>query len=477
MTRLPITIRLTLVFAAAMAALLLATGVFVHIRLKSELDKAVEEGLRSRADDVAAFVRRSGPGQSRPGGRLTEAHESVAQVLDVRGRVVGGSPELRDRPILTPAEVAQAARRPVFLGPRLAAGLGDERLRLLATSVDARQGRMVVAVGVSIDDREDALASLTQQLLIGGPVAHLLATLIAFAVTRAALAPVESMRRQAAAISGAEPDRRLPVPPTGDELSRLGETLNGMLARLGSALAQERAFVSDASHELRSPLAVLKMELELALRPGRSREELQDAVRAAADETDRLVRIAEDLLVIARSEQRKLPVRRERLDVGSLIESVVQRFSARAEQLGSALESSAPPGLTVMADALRLEQALGNMVDNALRHGGGRIEVAATERGGQLELHVRDHGPGFSRDFLGRAFERFARGEEAQTREGSGLGLAVVKAIAVAHGGGAHACNAPEGGADVWLCLPMEAGEGIRRRVRPEPVARLSELV
>ena len=457
MRRVPITVRLTLVFAAAMATVLIATGLFVYLRLGAELDRALDEGLRSRADDVAAFVQRSGPASSQTDDRrLTEAEESFAQIVDARSAVVGGSPGVGDRPLLAQRELAQAKRQTSLVERRIVPQLSEDPLRLLATPVESPGERLlVVIVGTSLADRDEALNLLAAQLLIGGPIALLLTTLAAYGLARAALRPVDSMRRQAAAISAEEPGRRLPLPPTGDELSRLGETLNAMLARLEGALAHERAFVADAGHELRTPLAIMKTELQLAMRSSRSRGELQDAVRSAAEETDRLARMADDLLVIASSEQRELPLRRERTEVGALLDTVLGRFAKRAAELGCVLEAEVPAGLSVPVDRLRLEQALGNMLDNALRHGGGRVTVSAAERDGQLELHVLDKGPGFSPEFLERAFERFSRADGARATRGTGLGLAVVEGFAVAHQGHAHAANRKSGGADVWLSLPL----------------------
>jgi myo-inositol-hexaphosphate 3-phosphohydrolase/signal transduction histidine kinase len=456
--RLPITIRLTLVFTAVMAAVLAATGLFLYLRLANELDRAVEVGLRSRADDVAAFARRSDgppPGEPTPG-RLTDSDESIAQIIDARGRVLDETPAVSEPALLRPDELARARRRATIVGRRPLAAFDGDPVRLLATPVRAHGESRVVVVGVSIDDRDEALGSLVAQMLIGGPVALLLASLTAFGVARAALRPVEGMRRQAAAISGAKPGRRLPVPATRDELSRLGETLNAMLVRLEGALAHERAFVADASHELRTPLAILKTELELAMEGPHTVEDLDMTIRSAAEETERLVRIAEDLLVISSSEQGELPVARERIEVQALLTTILQRYERRAHERGSALAIEAPPGLTIMGDGLRLEQALGNMVDNALRHGGGRVRMAARAQDGRVELHVTDEGPGFADEFLGRAFERFSRADAARSGGGTGLGLAVVESIAVAHGGEAHAANAAEGGADVWISLPSD---------------------
>ncbi len=223
------------------------------------------------------------------------------------------------------------------------------------------------------------------------------------------------MRRRAAEISAGEPGRRLPVSEADDEIGRLGHTLNEMLERLEAAFARERSFVSDASHELRTPLAILKTELELALRAGRSPEELRDALRSAGDETDRLTQLADDLLVIARSDQGRLPIRTAPVDVPDLLEAVRRRFARRAEDAGMDLRVSAPPGLRAELDALRVEQALSNLVDNALRYGRGPVDLVAREGPGGLELAVRDHGPGFPPDFLEHAFERFTRADSGRS--------------------------------------------------------------
>jgi signal transduction histidine kinase len=229
-------------------------------------------------------------------------------------------------------------------------------------------------------------------------------------------------------------------------VSRLGETLNEMLSRLEEGLARERRFVSDASHQLRTPLALLKTELELALRRARSREELEQTMRSAVESAERLTRLADDLLLLARAEEGRIPLKAEQTDVADVLLQVAGRFG---------VEVDADP-LVISADRLRLEQALTNLVDNALRHGGGNVTITARVRNGTAELHVLDEGPGFPEDFLDRAFERFSRFDAAAV-DGSGLGLAIVETIARAHDGRAHAANRPEGGADVWLALPLRS--------------------
>jgi signal transduction histidine kinase len=262
------------------------------------------------------------------------------------------------------------------------------------------------------------------------------------------------MRRRAREISTTSLDERLPVSAAGDEVARLGETLNEMLARIEGGLARERRFVADASHELRTPLSLLKTELELALRQGRSPEELEQALRAAAESTDRLARLADDLLLLARGEERRIPLEPERVDVLDTFETVARSFAARARSEQRPVVVNGDGALVLTADRLRLEQAISNMVDNAFRHGRGRITLAARATDGRAELHVTDEGAGFPSSFVARAFERFSRADGRST-DGSGLGLAIVETIARAHGGEAHADAPPQGGADVWISLPL----------------------
>jgi signal transduction histidine kinase len=418
-------LRVTLAFTAVMAVVLAGAGLFLYLRLGHELDAGIERTLTARADDART-------GRLAPSGR-----DAVAQVLDPSGRVVDATAEAGRRALLSPADTARARRRPLTVDYRNA----DDHLRLRAVAA----GGNVVVVGEDLDPRDAAVDSLGTLLLIGGPVLLLLAALAGYGATAAALRPVERMRARAAEIEATDPGARLPVPPADDEIGRLGTTLNAMLERMEAAFARERTFVADASHELRTPLAILKTELELALRRGRTPEELTAALRSAAEETDRLVALAEDLLVIARSDQGRLPIRREALRVAELLER------ARARRAPDATIAPAN-GLVVQADPLRLDQALGNLLDNALRYGGAHVELAAEPRDGAVRLHVRDDGPGFPDDLA--AFERFTRADTARGRGGAGLGLAIVAAIARAHGGEAGAANRPGGGADVWIELP-----------------------
>jgi two-component system OmpR family sensor kinase len=445
-SRLPFRLRLTLAFALAMAVVLAAMGAFLYFRLASSLDESIDEGLQARAAAGAGAV--SAPG----------SEESFAQVLDPDGGVVEATPSIGERPVLDRNELARAVEEGSLTLERSEVPGVDGRVRLLAVPSEGS----VVVVGASLEERDEALQGLLGELFVVGPVALVVASLLGYALARSALRPVESMRAEAAAISAGERGRRLPVPPARDELRRLGETLNEMLGSLEGALERERSFVADASHELRTPMARLKAELELALSRPRSGEELERALRSAAVETGRLERLAEDLLVLARSDQGRLPLRRSALSVGRLLTDVAERFRPEAAEANRALEVEAPDGLELVGDAVRLEQALGNLVENSLRHGEGAIRLSALEANGRVELHVVDQGTGFPPEFLAGAFQRFTRADEARSGNGVGLGLAIVDVIARAHAGSAHAANREAGGADVWLSLPSGDPPGAR---------------
>ncbi len=451
----PIRVRVTLAFAGVMAVVLAGMCLFLYLRFETQLDHTLDHGLRSRAQEVQAVVSQSDSAlQEGAASPLIEQDESFAQILHRDGRVLDATSGLPGRPLLAGDALRRAAESTTFAeGPNPFER--DETARLLATPVDAQGTRLIVVVGAGLDDRDESLRNLALLLAIGAPIALLLASLAGYGVAAASLRPVEAMRAKAAAITEREPGERLPVPAGGDEIARLGTTLNALLARLESALARERALVADASHELRTPLAILKTELELALRQGRTPEELQAALRSAAEETDRLAQLAEDLLVIARFDERRLQLAPAQVRAADLLADVQRRFAGRAERAGRRLVAGAAADARLTADAARVEQALGNLVENALRHGAGDIELRAQSIDGRVHLGVHDEGPGFPPPFLGDAFERFTRADPARGRGGSGLGLAIVQAIARAHGGEAHAANDPSGGADVWLDLPV----------------------
>src|SRR5436190_1033366 len=386
---------LSLVFSLAMALVLAGAAMFAYVRVGNELARGLDQELRGRAQDLSALVRHGGSLRA-TNGRLVESGESFAQLVAADGRVVDATPVLRSASLLTREQLARAGRGALFVNRPSVPGL-DEPARMLAVPV---KGRVLIA-GASRENRGETLSSLRDAFLIGGPLALVLASLAGYALAGAALRPIEAMHRRAAEISTSSLHERLPVANTRDEVLRLGETLNEMLARIEAGVGRERRFVADASHELRTPLALLTTELELALGRARSPDELRAALASTAESTGRLSRLADDLLLLARADDDSVPLTPEETDVADLAQQVGRRFGIRVD---------AEP-LVVSADPLRLEQALANMIDNALRHGGGDVALTAAGRNGTVELHVLDEGRGFPEEFVAHAFERFSRAD------------------------------------------------------------------
>ncbi len=300
-----------------------------------------------------------------------------------------------------------------------------------------------------------------------------------YGLARAALSPVERLRREVASVSARDPAPGLQVPRTRDEIAALAVTMNELLGRLQGSLARQRALVADASHELRTPFAVLRGELELAGRPGRSREELAAAVDRASEEVARLARITEQLLFLARSDEDRIQPRLEPASISALLTRSAEHADARGREAGVTLRVDAPAGLMAEIDPDRIREAVDNLVDNALQFApaGTPVVISARAAGPGLVVEVRDAGPGFPAEFLPDAFGRFARPDSGRARSdgGAGLGLAIVNAIALAHGGRATARNLPGGGAVVTLELP---GAGADRSgaggLVPEPPHRVT---
>ena len=431
--RLPVRVRVTAAFGLAMAVLLVALSVFLVLRLASQLDTAIDAGLRSRATDLVSLT------QSRPGSTLqhintplSDEDSSLAQVIAPTGQVVDRTTRAPAAPLLTRPQLQLAKGGGVIRDIRF--GSEHDRIRLLA--VPAGTGLPVgtaVIVGQSLEARDDAIVQLQNQLLLAVPVALLLACLVGYLSAGAALKPVAAMTSRARAIGAANLDARLPIPQADDEVRRLADTLNAMLDRLQATVEHERDFVANASHELRTPLAILSAEIQVALKTAESPGDYRTALVALGTETSRVIRLAEDLLVLARADQNELPLQQEIVDIAATINACVNRFSARAAESGVTLSAVADHDAFVHADAVRLEQLLDNVTENAIRHAAREVIISTTRSGSSVTVQVADDGPGLSSEIEGRAFERFVMADASRRGSHAGLGLAIVKAIADAH--------------------------------------------
>ena len=465
----PIRLKLALQFSAVTLLLLLSVGTIFVIDLRADLQRSMDTGLRSRADDLIAQLEAAGA-VAVTGRRLRLPAGSYGQILDSAGRLVQSTDDARSHPLLTPEQAAAASRgQQLFdgvmqLDPHGEAPGRQQQVRILSEPAD-RPG-LVITVATSREVLDEATERAAAQLLLIGSIVLLLAGPGAWLLARAALRPVERMRAQAAELDARDAGAGLSVPGGRDEISRLGRTLNGLLGRLHEAYERERAFVADAGHELRTPLTVLRGELELARRPGRSAAQLAATVEVAAEQTERLIRLAEDLLVLDRDEHED--ARFVQFDLAQLAEE--SRLSALAGPRSRPVDIvvAAPGGpLPVYGDPDRIRRAVDNVLANAVRFSpaGGRIQIEVTTSAGYAELTVTDQGPGFPPDFLPVAFERFRRYDPARTRveqdgaeqASTGLGLAIVRSVMKAHSGTATAANL-EGSAGARVTLRWPTG-------------------
>jgi two-component system OmpR family sensor kinase len=448
LARLPIRLRLALAFTGVLVLVLLVAGLFLAREFEQDLDRSIDDAQRAQAQDILALVETaSGPAAVRTSG------ERYAQVYAADGELLASTQPARRHRLLDAGEVHAATRAAVTVERRTIDGTAL-RLRGVPATLDGGQ-RAVVVIGDSLRQRDSSLRSLNRLLLVALPLALLVAAFAGHEVAGAALRPVERMRRRAATISESDPSERLPVPDARDEIAALANTLNEMLGRLEAALARERRLVSDASHELRTPLTTLRAELELALRGERDADELRAAVASAHEEARRMSTLADDLLVLARADQGRLPLRPEPCPAQDLLAAAARRAEAAFAQAGRPIGARGGETLVLLADPHRVAQALDNLIANSLRHGDGAVELTAEQAGGMVALHVADRGAGFGDEFLAHAFERFRRDPRGgEGSQGAGLGLAIVEAIARAHGGAVAARNRADGGADVWLTLP-----------------------
>ncbi len=437
----PIVTRLVLAVAAAMAVVLLLTAAFVFWRVAYALNRQLDQDL-SAWRNVA--VRSIAAGEQPP----SDTPGQTFQLYDTSGHQVGGN---QDIPRLAGADtVAQVAAGGdldydvgAFLPPP------DRAYRVQARLVATPQGDRVVVAVISRRKHDEALRELLFQLAIADLLALGGASFVGYRTARAALDPVEAYRR-AAEQAGSEEFGRLPVAEDrDDELSRLGHTFNDLLARIESGAARERQFLADASHELRSPLALMSTELEWARHRPRSPEEMAEVIGSLRDQLDRLVGMTNALLEL--EELRAVgPLHRDEVALGDLVRDALRD----SVPTGRHVEVHAPD-VVVGVNRQWLTIAVANLLRNAIRHGEGEVTLEATYDEPRLRVVVRDSGTGFSEEFRSVAFDRFSRADASRSTPGSGLGLYLVQSVALAHQGRARILDGPGAAVELVVEAPL----------------------
>ncbi|WP_028645120.1 sensor histidine kinase [Nocardioides sp. URHA0020] len=437
MSRLPLRIRLVAGFVVAMLVLLTAAGAFVYWRVEYALDRGLDTELAQAAATITALVD--------PTGHVTAPEAAAAtgvgwQVLDARARVVDSGGPVPQRPLVDATQLQHVGSGPLTteIGTLLPATADPYRVRATAVVPGARY----LVVAVRRDHRDEALRELLLQLTLAGLGALAVAAVVGDVLARAALRPVERYRRRAADIAGGATGLRLDVPPgRDDEVTRLGHTLNDMLAALERSLEHERRFVDDASHELRTPLTLLKSRIQLARRRTRSVEEHERVLEELMVDVSRLADLAEQLLELGST----TAVAGETADVAAVVGSVVERRRVALPDRAADVTLSATRGtLSAAVGPLALERVVDNLIQNALLHGRAPVvvSVSGADGGDWVRVGVEDDGDGMDASLLTEATHRFARSPEARARPGAGLGLSLVDEIVTRAGGELRLCFA-----------------------------------
>ncbi len=423
--------------AVLVVGLALAAGSIVLLAfLRHGYVESVRNPALTRAGDIATSLEQGIPPTQL---QLEEGGDRFTQVVE-GDRVVAASTNARAVGSLV-STVGVGVATPV-------ADVDDQWVVVTAPAGPTR----TVVVGRELDPPFESVATAVTVLSVGAPLLLIIVGLTTWRVAGAALSPVERIRFEVSSLRAGDLARRVPVPPSGDEIEELATTMNRMLDRLEAAQRRQRQFVSDASHELRSPLTTIRHHAEVAYaHPGRTTPEALAEVVLA--EQSRLEGLVEDLLLLARADEGGLALRATTLDLDDLAFDEARRAAA----LGVDVDTSGLAAVRIIGDAALLERAVRNLVDNAVRHAAGTIRIVTRDEGGKARLAVHDDGPGIPANQRSTMFDRFVRLDDARSTDagGAGLGLAIVAEIVAAHGGDVTIGDSPLGGAVVTLRLPV----------------------
>lgn len=439
-------VRTTLAAVLVVGIALLVAAVAMVVTLRSSLQRDVEATARLRAQDVATALEN---GAASGGPTLGDADDSFVQIVDSSGTVIRSSPKVDGLPPvgnLAPGESFRLAGLPQE---------EDDPFMVVVTSANAPEGRLTVLVGRSLDPVEDSTSIVARILVLGIPLLLGVVVITTWHVVGRALRFVESIRAQVAAISASELHRRVPDPPGNDEIARLAETMNAMLARLESEQQRQRRFVSDASHELRSPVATIRNQAEVALaHPDRTG--LKELAADVLAEDLRIEKLVDDLLMLARSDEHRSPLAFRPIDLDDFILEEAKRLR---DSTTLTVDTAAVSGGRTLGDISQLRRVVSNLADNAARHANRSVTFGLHEEDDWVVMTVDDDGPGIPREHRQTIFERFTRLDQARDRDhgGAGLGLAIVRQSIHAHGGTVLVDDAPIGGARLEIRLPLAA--------------------
>jgi len=437
--------RMVLVAATAVAAVVAAGGVLVLTSVRAELTHTVDHVGEAQAEQIAHLAQ-----EGVLPARLVASHDqTIAAQVVRRSEVVSATSNAAAPDFFALPQQAPGADQ-VTTVDRLRVEDGGP-FRVVSLGTRTPQGPATVFVAVDAEAVDEAMVAFVRDGIIGLVFLILAVSLICWEVIGRTLSPVDAINRRAELITGRRLDQRVPQPRARDEIGRLARTINDMLTRLELSARQQERFVADAAHELRTPLATLRLRLELALEradPAADEKLLPDLLA----ETMRLGTLVEGLLLLARSDAGRLTAHLEPVDLDDVVSDVIAATQDRKVAVrGRDLEPVQVPGEPAL-----LEQVVRNLVENAVRHARNRVDVSVTPQGGSAVITVDDDGPGVPADARSEVFKRFIRLDDARGRDagGVGLGLAIVDEIVRLHSGTVQVTDSPAEGARFRVFLP-----------------------
>lgn len=454
-------------FAVWVALLVLAAltgfGAFVYFSLARDLAAAVDDSLRLNATQAMAGINYEN-GQinfaeslpENPDAANLAARGLTIRIMDMQGRFVGGFGKYRSMAFPAEAILAEQQAQPTFTTVSDPSNASPIRL-YSAPIIEEGQPAGVIQVAQSLAGVQGTLSQLLRALLVGGIGLIALAAGGGYFLAARALAPIDQMTQTARTISAQDLSARLKLPATDDEVGRLAATLDSMLTSLDDSLQRERRFVADASHDLRTPLAAAQAILEVTRSQPRSAQDYQRALDDLDFEVRRLQTLTENLLRLARGDA-LTQVTRERIDVSLLLSDVCESMQSLALAKDLTLECEVAPALMVNGNRDELVRMFVNLVENALKYTErGGVTVTARADGKTLRVQIQDTGRGIAWDQLPHIFDRFYRADTSRSTEGAGLGLAIARNIARAHGGSIQARSIEGKGSTFRVVLPCAA--------------------
>jgi heavy metal sensor kinase len=459
MKGLPIRWQFTLWFGATLAVLLLGFSLLLFGVMRHQLLDAVDTGLQEELREITneiSLAKTQPELLEQAKRRFLEHGDYHFQLLDPAGKVFFQSRAFEGQALIA-TQVADTSTALNFESRNLSE-LGP--CRTVTSIVDGPGGRYTIHAATSLEPFEKQISLLITVLVASGPVALVCGLAGGYTLARRALSPVERMVEVANRITATDLHQRVEVLNPNDELGRLAQTFNALIDRLQKAIEEMRRFTADAAHELRTPLAVLRSGVEVALRSPRSAEEYRQALEAAADEANRLTRLADQLLFLSRQAAGMMQLDRDEMRLDALVKDVAEQFACRSKEAGVSLAVEPLAPFTVRGDDIRLSQVFYNVLDNAIKYTprGGHVSVRGRSVDHRVEIQVEDSGIGIPPAHLSHVFKRFYRVEQSRNSErgGSGLGLSIAQSAVEAHGGNISIESAPGRGTVVSISLPAE---------------------